>query len=148
MTFVVDIAREYGFDMTLNAELIIGVEVAMLHVGTNDYGSGLLMVRYTGEEDDLYRPIYSWRVLDNYGETVDQGDHLVHLDGGTHPLDLLLVLLRRLRHIASDGPDGADAFGDWHWGDDEYFWLVNYVAPELERVEAELVKCIDHLDTA
>jgi hypothetical protein len=131
MTFVVDIAREHGFDMTLNAELIIGVEVAMVHLGTNDYGSGFLIVRYTGGEDDLFRPIYSWRILDNYADSVDRGNHLVHLDGGTHPLDLLLVLVQRLRHIAQDEPDGADALGNWHWGEDEYFWLVNYISRRL-----------------
>jgi hypothetical protein len=151
MSTVAQIIERSSVDITLNGSLLIGYDLAAVQVGVLDYGSGLLMVKCENrsEVDELGRGLFEWRIMDNAGRPVANGDELRNLDGGTHPMEGLLGLIDHLIRFAETGEDayndGFDALED---GNDYMFEFEHYISPLLPALRVELADAIGALDVS
>lgn len=145
---VAQIIERTGFDITLNQELLLGMDLAVLHYGGCGHGSGFLMVRQDPNEDvdEFGRQLYEWRIMDASGETIGQGDEFRDLNGGNHPMEVLAALIDHLLEYAETEVDAYnDGFeavsGDWLWD------LQNYIAPALPIAKLrQAIECLDVID--
>lgn len=148
MSYVAKLVKETGFDITLNAELIVAPDSAMLHFGAMGYGSGFVMVWPEFEADEEGFAQFGWRFLDSRGDSIMSGEHVDESEGDAHPVQWLLALVETVLAAVDAGEDAVAALGDWgldHGEADPAGWMADYVAPHLEVALDDLRAVIDHL---
>ena len=80
--------------------------------------------------------------MDATGATFAEGADLVDVNGGTHPFEVMLVLIRTLENDAERVQAADDS-----WEYNEYtWWLVECAIPYFPDLVAHLREAVQHMD--